>query len=66
MTGFEVPYPFDELIRRLKDGEMGDDIPCIMHIDYGCDYDTSCDLVFEKRFDEAIALLLATVPTNKA
>lgn len=54
--------PLPELFQRLLNGEYGDDVPILME-DYGCDYDTACDLVFGQRFDEAIALLLAHTST---
>lgn len=56
------PSLLPELFQRLRDGHYGDDVPILM-ADYGCDYDTACDLVFGKRFEEAIALLLIHTST---
>lgn len=54
-TGNEV-FTFDEVQKRLQDGEMGDDLPCVMER-FGVDYDAACDAVFGRQFQEAISLL---------
>ena len=54
-TGNEV-VTFAEVQKRLQDGEMGDDLPCVME-GFGVDYDAACDAVFGRQFQEAISLL---------
>lgn len=53
--GNEV-IPFSEVEHRLKNGEMGDDLPILMS-DFGVDYDAACAAVFGGHFKEAIDLL---------
>lgn len=47
---------FAEVEKRLLDGEMGDDLPCVME-GFGVNYDAACDAVFSKSLQKAVALL---------
>jgi hypothetical protein len=45
-----------ELVERLKAGDKGDDVPCLM-AEHGCDYDAAWNLIVSDRHADALRLL---------
>lgn len=56
MTYIVTPEELEETRERIQQKHVAEDIPCIMSF-AGCDYDAACDAVFNRRTDEALALL---------
>ncbi len=46
-----------ELRQRLRDGEQGDDIACLMADVFDCDYEAACDAVRAGDPTQTLALL---------